>query len=242
MIQQGLLGEFYDLEVRVTVLTPWHLFPNVVDLPRMEIQQHSVHYVDLIRSFFGDPVGVLARTIGHPENDMASTRTTIIMDYGNEKRATITANHDHSFGSRHQESSIKWEGTKGAIKAQFGVLKDYPRGEPDSFEYCLKDGDKPGPWESVELPGILVPGSLRWHDGQRHAICRGKLDRTANVGGRRHPYDGLRRSGLSVGCGRRRTLASRFLAFPQNVSSNNQHRSLHDETLRISGRCQGGST
>src|SRR6478735_1111940 len=55
MITEGLLGEIYDMEVRVTVNTPWHLFPHVMVHPRLEIQYHSIHYIDLIRSFFGDP-------------------------------------------------------------------------------------------------------------------------------------------------------------------------------------------
>ena len=60
MIGEGLLGELYDMEVRVTVNTPWHLFPHVMVHPRLEIQYHSIHYIDLIRSFLGDPFSVMA--------------------------------------------------------------------------------------------------------------------------------------------------------------------------------------
>lgn len=160
MIQRGLIGDLYDMEVRVCVSTPWHLFTNVIELPRLEIQQHSVHYVDLIRSFLGDPTGVMAKTVGHPASDLASTRTTICMDYGDKLRATIATNHDHSFGDYHQESFIKWEGTQGAIKAQFGLLKNYPHGESDTFEYCLKSDEKSGPWQSVELEGSWFPDAF----------------------------------------------------------------------------------
>ena len=55
MIEEGLLGELYDMEVRVTVNTPWHLFPHVMVHPRLEIQYHSIHYIDLMRSFLGTP-------------------------------------------------------------------------------------------------------------------------------------------------------------------------------------------
>jgi len=50
-------------------------------------------------------------------------------------RANVSVNHFHSFGSKHQESFIKWEGTRGAIKTKLGVLLDYPTGQPDEFEY-----------------------------------------------------------------------------------------------------------
>ncbi|MFC3362370.1 Gfo/Idh/MocA family protein [Pedobacter fastidiosus] len=53
LIDAGLIGELYDMEVRVTIKTPWEIFPHVIVHPRLEIQYHSIHYVDLIRSFLG---------------------------------------------------------------------------------------------------------------------------------------------------------------------------------------------
>ena len=99
LVERGRLGTLYDLEVHVTVNTPWDLFPNVKHHPRLEIQQHSVHYIDLIRSFLGDPTTVLARTVGHPDKTVSSSRSTIIMGYGESVRAVINTNHDHDFGS-----------------------------------------------------------------------------------------------------------------------------------------------
>jgi len=160
LIDRDLIGEVYDMEVRVTVHTPWELFPHVMHHPRLEIQQHSVHYVDLVRSFLGDPRGIWARTCGHPANTLSSTRTTLAFDYGDKLRATLTVNHDHRFGPRHQESYIKWEGTKGAIKAQFGLLKNYPKGEEDRFEYCLLDGDKAPEWQYAPIQGTWFPDAF----------------------------------------------------------------------------------
>lgn len=160
LIRRGAIGEVYDMEVRVTVQTPWELFPNVMHHPRLEIQQHSVHYIDLIRSFLGDPHGVWARTCGHPANNFSSTRTTIAFDYGDKLRATIAVNHDHRFGPRHQESFIKWEGTNGAIKAQFGLLKDYPVGDEDRFEYCLLSDDREPSWIHVPIEGTWFPDAF----------------------------------------------------------------------------------
>jgi predicted dehydrogenase len=66
MIDQGMIGDLYDMEVRVTVNTPWELFPHVIIHPRLEIQYHSIHYIDLVRSFLGDPQSVMAKTLRHP--------------------------------------------------------------------------------------------------------------------------------------------------------------------------------
>ena len=67
LIASGAIGELYDLEVHVNVKTPWQLFPQVLALDRLEINMHSVHYLDLIRSFLGDPDSVSAVTERRPE-------------------------------------------------------------------------------------------------------------------------------------------------------------------------------
>jgi predicted dehydrogenase len=74
--------------------------------------------------------------------------------------ALINTNHDHDFGGEHQESFIKWEGTKGAILAKMGLLMDYPRGVPDKFEYCLLENGKDPKWESLSLEGSWFPDAF----------------------------------------------------------------------------------
>lgn len=157
LIDQGHIGELYDIEVRVCVQTPWELFPHVMRHPRLEIVNHSIHYIDLLRSFLGNPSSVLAKTTGHPAKALSSTRSTILMDYGDRKHAVIETNHDHDFGPRHQESYIKWEGTKGAIKAKMGLLMDYPKGVPDQFEFCMREDGKPPVWQEYPLDGSWFP-------------------------------------------------------------------------------------
>lgn len=159
MIEQGLLGELYDLEVRVTINTPWEIFPAIMLHPRLEIQYHSIHYIDMIRSFLGEPNSVMAKTLKHPAKELSSSRSTILFDYGNTMHAVINTNHDHDFSASHHESFIKWEGTKGAIKAKMGLLMDYPKGEPDTFEYCLKDDRNTG-WKTIELEGSWFPDAF----------------------------------------------------------------------------------
>lgn len=160
MIRQGLIGELYDMEVRVTLKTPWELFPHVMVHPRLEIQYHSIHYIDLIRSFLGDPKSVMAKTLRHPEKSLSSTRSTILFDYGNTVHAVINTNHDHVFGPHNEESFIKWEGTKGAIKAKMGLLMNYPDGVPDLFEYCLLEKGKIPEWKSLQLEGSWFPDAF----------------------------------------------------------------------------------
>jgi predicted dehydrogenase len=157
LIDKGYIGKLYDMEVRITVHTPWHLFPGVLKHPRLEIVNHSVHHIDLVRSFLGNPKSVLAKTLRHPAKELSSTRSTILLDYGDTLHAVINVNHDHEFGSHNQESFIKWEGTKGAIKAKMGLLMNYPDGVPDKFEYCLLEPGMGPVWQEQQLEGSWFP-------------------------------------------------------------------------------------
>lgn len=159
IINRGLIGDLYDLEFKVTVNTPWELFPLIKQHPRLEILFHSVHYIDCIRSFLGDPKAVMAKTTKHPLKELSSCRSTIILDYGDTMSVKINTNHDHAFGANHEESYIKWEGTKGAIKAKMGLLMNYPYGLPDVFEYALpvEKNSNIYEWETLELDGSWFP-------------------------------------------------------------------------------------
>jgi predicted dehydrogenase len=158
LIEAGAIGELLDMEMRLNTHTPWELFPFLEGIPRTEIVYHSVHYIDLIRSFLGEPRSMMARTVSHPGlPKLASVSSAIIMDYPDPVRVTITTNHSHRFGATHQESYLKWEGTKGAIKAKIGLLLDYPRGAGDEFEYCLSGEGKEPEWVRVPIEGSWFP-------------------------------------------------------------------------------------
>ncbi len=157
LIDKGILGDIYDIEVMVCVFTPWHLWDFLFELPRMEILYHSVHYLDMIRSFLGNPQKVYASTIKHPKmKELASTRTTVILDYDECTQARVITNHGHEFGIEKQQSYVKFEGTKGAVKIRIGLSMDYPKGVPDKFEYISLEEKEPK-WKEVVLKGSWFP-------------------------------------------------------------------------------------
>lgn len=140
------------------VYMPWHLWLFLYGKPRLEIVYHSIHYVDLMRSFLGDPHSVYAKTLKHPTTpELASTRTMLIMDYGENVRANIMTNHAHIFGTEKQQSYVKWEGAKGAIQVTAGLNMDYPRGKPDLFEYVLLEQGKEPQWQTLDVEGSWFP-------------------------------------------------------------------------------------
>lgn len=176
LIASGVIGELYDLEIRVSVNTPWDMFPHVLGLERLEINMHSVHYLDLVRSFLGNPTSVSAVTRTHPAKDIANTRSTIIMHYGDRPlRVVVSTNHDHEFGDAHEESYIKWEGTKGAIRAQMGLLLDYPSGGEDRLE-CVLLAEKDAGWQPVPFEGSWFPDAFIGSMGALQRFVDGSVD------------------------------------------------------------------
>jgi predicted dehydrogenase len=152
-LHRELLGRLVDIEVHLNLFTPWHLFPFLRGMPRVEIAVHSIHYLDLVRSLLGNPVGVLARTLKHPNSDLAQTRTSAILDYADDVRCTLSINHDHDFGRRFQDAAFRFEGTEGAIMIKLGQLLDYPTGEPDEIWITRRGGD----WRQIPLEGGWFP-------------------------------------------------------------------------------------
>ncbi|WP_104117634.1 Gfo/Idh/MocA family protein [Arthrobacter sp. B1805] len=159
-IAEGAIGELFDLEVRVEVNTPWELFPHVLTMERLEINMHSVHYIDLIRSFLGDPDRVSAVTVEHPRKSHANSRSDIIMHYEDRPlRAIISTNHDHHYGRKYEESFVKWEGTDGALRAQMGLLMDYPSGGEDRLEIFRNSEPEKG-WQPLHFSGSWFPDAF----------------------------------------------------------------------------------
>ena len=161
LLAEGAIGELYDLEIRIATETPWEIFPHLLGIERLELNMHSVHYMDLVRSFLGDPDGVSATTVRNPAKpEVSNTRSTIIMRYRDRPlRVTISTNHDHGFGGTFEESFIKWEGTKGAIRAQMGLMLDYPRGGPDALDIAYTDKPELG-WQPLEFQGSWFPDAF----------------------------------------------------------------------------------
>ena len=156
-IAQGYLGEIVDFDAWLALDTPWNLWPFLKGLPRIEIAMHSIHYLDLIRELLGNPLGVHAKTLGHPSHEVAQTRTSAILDYGNRVRCALSVNHDHRFGRKFQACEFRISGTEGAAYLKLGVNLDYPRGEPDILEIFPKGGDS---WINVPLQGAWFPDAF----------------------------------------------------------------------------------
>ncbi len=150
-LERGFFGDVLDIEVRINLHTPWNYWAFLKGVPRLEVLMHSIHYLDLIRSLMGEPRGVYCKGVRHPSMpDYSDTRTSIVLDYGDTIRCSLTMNHAHTFGGRYGMSQLKIEGTRGAAIAKMGVNLNYPAGEPDTLEIAIEDGKG---WSEIALRG-----------------------------------------------------------------------------------------
>ncbi len=153
----GLLGEIHDVEVQVRTYTPWHLWTFLATAPRLEILYHSIHYIDLVRSWLGDPQSVRALTLRNPMTPhLAPTKSSILLDYGPWKRVLIATSHAHTFGPAHQHSYMQVEGTLGASRLTMGMNLRYPHGIPDALEFQPRDTEAET-WTDIPVSGNTVP-------------------------------------------------------------------------------------
>jgi|TARA_B100001079_G_scaffold188670_1_gene162649 predicted dehydrogenase len=149
-VERGWLGELLEIEVHLNIYTPWQIFPFLIPMKRVEIAVHSIHYLDTIRAIAGNPNGVFARSMRDPRaKDFAQTRTSVILDYGDALRSSMSINHNHQCGRKFQSAWFRFEGTKGAMMVKLGVCYDYPNGEADELWFCKNGGE----WEQIPLEG-----------------------------------------------------------------------------------------
>jgi predicted dehydrogenase len=166
----GLLGDVHDMKVEVSVFTPWDLWTFLSTAPRLEILYHSIHYVDLVRSWFGNPERVLAKTVRNPLTaKLAATKSIITLDYGDWKRVYIASNHGHQYPDS-QESYVQWEGTEGALRALMGVNLAYPKGLPDNLQFAQREKA----WEMLPTEGNWIPDGFAGSMGSLQAYVAGE--------------------------------------------------------------------
>jgi predicted dehydrogenase len=149
LLARDALGPVVDVDVRIVIDQPWHLWSFLKTASRLEVPYHSIHYLDTIRWLIGEPDSVYCRVVGHASMpDLADTRSSIILGYGDRIRCSLTLNHTHRAGPRYRASQMVVEGTHGAARLTWGVNLAYPAGPPDTMEVAVD-----GTWRDVPLRG-----------------------------------------------------------------------------------------
>jgi predicted dehydrogenase len=171
LIRKGWIGQVTDASIQVSVNTPWDMWGWLVVSPRLEVQYHSIHYIDAMRSLFGDPEWITSRHARYPlQGEMkGETKTITILDFSNEARSgdySYTAPGMQAFiADNHYNQSddyfavFRFIGTEGAITGTLGAMYNYPHGRPDTLEWSSKR-HYPDKRFEAKLEGKWIPDAF----------------------------------------------------------------------------------
>lgn len=158
LLQQGALGELYNIAFLIFVDTPWHLWGWLKEKPTIDVLYHSIHYIDAIRFLSGGQVqSFYCDGSSLPGYDArGETRLCLHLRMAGQLRASILTNHHAAYGIEGQQSEFRVEGTEGMVRRTMGLLMDYPKGVPDTFSY--KAGG--APWRDVAFDATWFPDAF----------------------------------------------------------------------------------
>ena len=157
IMTEGWLGDLLDVQVQVSIHTPWDLWPWIASQPRLEVLFHSIHYLDSLRFLFGDPMLVTSRHTKHPAQlAKAETKTITTWEYANGLQILIAICHfDWSPGLY---SLFRVLGTEGLIEGTIGTNYDYPDGRSDTIKFTSRTHSERN--FSATLPGKWIPDAF----------------------------------------------------------------------------------
>jgi predicted dehydrogenase len=153
MIDRGWIGEVTTVSFEINIDTNLAGWGWMAEARRLEIFYHSIHYIDTIRAFLGEPTSVFGTQWRLPgQKPAGDTRTLSVMMYPGDVRAVVHSNQENP--AKDNEARFRIDGSAGSIKGDLGLLADYPRGRPDSLQL----------WSSVmPTDGWLpYPVTRRW--------------------------------------------------------------------------------
>ena len=157
VLLEGWLGDILDVQVQVSIQTPWELWSWLANQPRLEILFHSIHYLDSLRFLFGDPALVTSRHTKNPTQlTKGETKTITTWEYADGLQILIAICHfDWSPGLY---SHFRVLGTEGLIEGTIGTNYDYPDGRSDTIKFTSRTQHKRD--FSATLPGKWIPDAF----------------------------------------------------------------------------------
>jgi predicted dehydrogenase len=157
LMREGWLGDVLDVQVQVSILTPWDMWPWIAAQPRLEVLFHSIHYLDSLRYLFGDPSLVTSRHTKNPvQKAKGESKTITTWEYENGLQIlTAICHFDWSPGLY---SIFRVLGTDGLIEGTIGTNYDYPDGRNDTLKFTSREHEERN--FSTTLPGKWIPDAF----------------------------------------------------------------------------------
>src|SRR5215204_208586 len=138
LIAEGWLGDILDVQVQVSIHTPWDMWPWIASQPRLEVLYHSIHYLDSLRYLFGEPSLVTSRHTKNPaQKAKGESKTITTWEY--ESGLQILTAICHFDWSPGLYSIFRVLGTDGLIEGTIGTNYDYPDGRNDTLKFTSRE-------------------------------------------------------------------------------------------------------
>jgi predicted dehydrogenase len=157
LLLEGWVGDALDVQVQVSIHTPWDIWPWLASQPRLDVLFHSIHYLDSLRFLFGDPSLVTSRHTKNPTQQAeGETKTITVWEYESGLQILIAICHfDWSPGLY---SHFRVLGTDGLIEGTIGTNYDYPDGRNDTIKFTSRSNPERN--FSAVLPGKWIPDAF----------------------------------------------------------------------------------
>ena len=157
LMAENWLGDILDVQVQVSIHTPWEMWPWIASQPRLEVLFHSIHYLDSLRYLFGDPILVTSRHGRQPVQLIkGETKTITTWEYANGLQILIAICHFDWSPALY--SLFRVLGTEGVIEGTIGTNYDYPDGRNDTLRFTSRN--HPERNFSTTLPGKWIPDAF----------------------------------------------------------------------------------
>ena len=159
MVARGWIGEVTAITIDVNIATDFASWGWLGLVPKLEIYFHSIHYVDTVRAFLGEPSSVFGTQWRRPgQKPVGETRTAAVMVYPGDVRAVILANHENVAADN--EARWRIDGSEGSIRGTIGLLYNYPHGRTSTVELFSRvlptDGWLPYPVTARWIPDAFI--------------------------------------------------------------------------------------
>ncbi len=160
LLRSGFFGELLEASIQIQIRTGWEAWPWLKDHRYPEIYYHSIHHVDTLRYWLGDPTNLYATLAHSPGCGYAGpTRNYMLFEYPGNLRASLLVNHHSVAPNDDLVSKFTLEGTEGRCEGTIGLLLNYPLGRSDVLKVSQRELTPDGALR-LELEGRWFPDAF----------------------------------------------------------------------------------
>ncbi|HXE10477.1 MAG TPA: Gfo/Idh/MocA family oxidoreductase [Bryobacteraceae bacterium] len=140
LLTRHLLGEVVEFNITIQIRTAWSAWPWLQSHPYPELAYHSIHYLDTLNGWFGEPRSLYATLAHYPGSNCAGpTRAYVVFEYPNNLRGSVLVNHHTVVPADDLTARFTIEGVDGQCQGLIGLLLNYPTGRSDTLRFSHRD-------------------------------------------------------------------------------------------------------